>query len=76
MAYLKSIVIILFSITLIFRIKPLTQKIFIEDKNGRQIYKIDDDWLYLENNTKEINDIHTLGQTMGKNKSPSHLEPV
>ncbi len=57
MRYLKSIFIIL-SVIITVNAQTINTNNGIEDKSGRQFYKIDNDWLYLENNTNEINDIH------------------
>ena len=57
MRYLKSIFIIL-SVIITVNAQTINTNNNIEDKSGRQIYNIDNDWLYLENNTNEINDIH------------------
>ncbi len=57
MTYLKSIFVILSAIISV-NAQIINTNNNIEDKSGRQIYNVDNDWSYLENNTNEINDIH------------------
>ena len=57
MSLLKSLFAILILTVSLFSQSP-NSKYFIENKSGRQIYNIDDDWSYLENNIKDINEIH------------------
>ena len=69
MMFLKSTLIILFSIATIVAQSNKTNN-FIKDKSGRQIYNIDDDWAYLENNTNNIDDIHNSNFTWEKINLP------
>ena len=69
MRYLKSIFIIL-SVIITVNAQTINTNNNIEDKSGRQFYKIDNDWLYLENNTNEINDIHLASSKWEKINLP------
>ncbi len=69
MAYLKLFVIIFFSISIIFAQSTNSQN-FVEDKSGRQIYNIDEDWTYLEDNFKNINELQSANKLWQKINLP------
>ncbi len=65
MISIKSIVLILL-LTASVTAQINQHKNFVEDKSGRQIFKIDEGWEYIQNNMKSINEIHSQNEIWKK----------